>query len=277
LTRAVVITGASTGIGYATACALARMGMRVYAGVRNARDAERLGAHDGIVPLTIDVTDAPSLAAAAARVRDDGAALVGLVCNAGIAIGGPLESVPIDEWRRQFEINTIGAVATVQAFAPLLRRAPSRIVLVGSISGRIAFPYLAPYAASKFALRAIADALRVELAPAKIGVYLIEPGSVKTPIWEKGRAMNDALRARVTPEMPAYYHDAVDALVRGLDGEEQGGIPVEMVAERIARTLTARRAPARQIVGAAARGAAMIGTLPVAIRDRIVRRVMRVP
>lgn len=277
MTRAVVITGASTGIGCATACALARTGMRVYAGVRNARDAERLGSEDGIVPLTIDVTDAPSVAAAAARVRDDGAALVGLVCNAGVAIGGPLESVPIDEWRRQFEINTIGAVATIQAFAPLLRRAPSRIVLVGSVSGRIAFPYLAPYAASKFALRAIADAVRVELAPAKIGVYLIEPGSVKTPIWEKGRAMNETLRARVTPEMPAYYHVAVDALVRGLDGEEQGGMPVEMVAGRIARALTGQHAPARQIVGAAARGAALIDMLPVAIRDRIVRRVMRVP
>lgn len=275
--RSVLITGASSGIGLSTALAATDAGFTVYAGVRSERDAARLSERAGVVALIIDVTQPQTLHAAAERVRTDGAALAGVVCNAGIAIGGPVESVPLDEWRRQFEVNCIGAVATVQAFAPLLRASQGRIVLVGSVSGRVAFPYIAPYSASKFALRAIADALRVEFAPADIAVSLIEPGSVKTPIWAKGKAMSADLRARLTPEMPAYYEQAVDALVSGLEGEERGGMPVEDVAAAIVRALVQPRPPAHRVLGAAAKAATFIGLLPTRLRDRLLRRSMRLP
>ena len=277
MNRAVVITGASSGIGLSTAIAARDAGFAVYAGVRNERDAERLREQHGITALIIDVTQAQTLHAAADRVRAGEAVLTGIVCNAGIAIGGPVESVPLDEWRRQFEVNCIGAVATVQAFAPLLRASLGRIVLVGSVSGRVAFPYIAPYSASKFALRAIADALRLEFAPAHVAVSLIEPGSVKTPIWAKGRAMDADLRARLTPEMPAYYERAVDALVSGLEGEERGGMPVERVAAAIVRALALPRPPAYHILGAAAKAATFIGVLPARLRDRVLRRSMHLP
>jgi NAD(P)-dependent dehydrogenase (short-subunit alcohol dehydrogenase family) len=277
LNRAILITGASSGIGFATALAAARAGIRVYAGARNARDAERLRAYEGVLPVEIDVTEPRTMLAAAHRLREDGAALMGLVCNAGIAIGGPTESVPLHEWRRVFDVNCVGAVATVQAVLPLLREQPSRIVLVGSVSGRVAFPYMAPYAASKFALRAIADALRVELAPSNILVTLIEPGSVKTPIWAKGRAMSEEMHARLTPEMPRYYADAVDTLVNGIEGEERSGMPAEDVATAILQALTQPRPPAHRMLGASARFASFIGLLPAALRDRVLRAVMRVP
>jgi NAD(P)-dependent dehydrogenase (short-subunit alcohol dehydrogenase family) len=277
LSRALLITGASTGIGFSTAIEAARAGFHVYAGVRSDRDAQQLREHTGVTPLTVDVTQPQTLAAAAERVAAEGVPLAGIVCNAGIAIGGPAESVPLDEWRRQFDVNCVGAIATVQAFAPLLRASHGHIVLVGSVSGRVAFPYLAPYSASKFALRAIADSLRVEFAPANVAVSLIEPGSVKTPIWAKGRAMGAELRARLTPEMPAYYARAVDALVNGLEHEERTGMPVERVVSSILLALTRRRPPARRIVGAAAKAATLIGLLPVRLRDRILRGSMRLP
>lgn len=277
MNRAIVITGASSGIGFATALEARRAGYTVYAGVRNERDAARINERDGIVAVTIDVTQPQTLAEAVRAVRARGIPLAGVVCNAGIAIGGPVESVPLDEWRRQFEVNCVGAVATVQAFAPLLRESRGRIVLVGSISGRVAFPYLAPYSASKFALRAIADALRVELIPAGVSVSLIEPGSVKTPIWAKGRAMSDEMRARLTPEMPPHYAPAVDTLVNGLENEERSGMPVEQVASAIVRAIAQPRPPAHHVLGAAAKAATYIGLLPTRLRDRVLRSSMRLP
>ena len=277
MNRAILITGASSGIGFATSLAAARSGLQVYAGVRNERDAQRLAQHRGITPVIIDVTQPPTLAGAASRIERDGITLAGVVCNAGVALGGPAESVPLDEWRQTFEVNCIGAIATLQAMLPLLRKSPSRIVLVGSVSGRVGFPYIAPYSASKFALRAIADALRVELAPAQIDVTLIEPGSVKTPIWAKGRAMSDVLRSRLTPQMPEYYADAVESLVDGLAAEERSGMPVERVADSIVRVFFERRPRARRMLGAAAQAASFIGLLPARLRDRVLRSVMRLP
>ena len=186
--RAVVVTGASSGIGAAAAELLAREGFLTYAGVRSPEDGAKIAAlHENIRPLRLDVTDRDSIASAAEVVTKSGAPLHGLVSNAGIAVGGPLEFLPVDELRRQFEVNVFGGIAVSQAFLPQLRASRGRIVFVGSVSGRIAVPYLGPYAASKFALRALSDALRAELAPAGVFVALVEPGSVKTPIWKKGR------------------------------------------------------------------------------------------
>ena len=192
MARAVLVTGASSGIGHASALRLAGSGWRVFGGVRSEEDAERLREH-GVEPLQLDVTDSAAIAAAAEVV---GGELHGLVDNAGIAIAAPLELVPLDELRRQLEVNVVGQVAVLQAFLPALRRSQGRVVLVGSVGGRSALPFLGPYAASKHALEAIADSLRVELAPWGIGVSIVEPASVKTAIWTKGAAQADVMRAR---------------------------------------------------------------------------------
>ena len=176
---AVVITGASTGIGRASALDLDSRGFRVFAGVRKDEDAERLRSErPSIEPLRIDVTDADSIAAARDRVTEavDGAGLAGLVNNAGIAVPGPLEHLPIDEIRRQLEVNLIGQIAVTQAFLPLLRTARGRIVNIGSIGGRVALPLLGPYAGSKHAMEGITDSLRRELRPWGIEVSIVRPG-----------------------------------------------------------------------------------------------------
>jgi NAD(P)-dependent dehydrogenase (short-subunit alcohol dehydrogenase family) len=272
--RAVVVTGASTGIGAAIVVALARAGIVAYAGVRNDVDAARLQAlHVYVRPLRLDVTDTSSIAAAARDVRAEGLALIGLVNNAGIAFAGPLEYLPLENLRRQFEVNCIGAVTATQAFLPLLRAHPSRIVFIGSVSGRVPMPYIAPYSASKFALRAIADALRVELRPSRIDVCLVEPGSVATPIFSKGRAMLSPL----PDAAPAYYRDAIAAIIRGTQAEERGGMPVERVANIVVRTLTERKPKAHRIVGLPAQIGAALALLPPALHDRFMRAMMRLP
>ena len=274
----VVISGASTGIGAATAHALARRGYVAFAGVRSDEDARRLRELDpNVEPLALDVTDESSLAAAVASVQASGVTPVAVVSNAGIALGGPLETFPIDELRRQFEVNVFGALRLVQAFARLLPPQTGRVIFVGSISGRLATPYIGPYSASKFALRAIADALRVELAPAGIAVTLVEPGSVKTPIWQKGRAMKDAMHARVGPDTRAHYRAALDAVVAQTEIEERTGMPVDVVAETIVRVIAARKPPAQVLVGAPARMGGVLAVLPAPWRDRAMRASLKLP
>jgi NAD(P)-dependent dehydrogenase (short-subunit alcohol dehydrogenase family) len=187
LPSTVVVTGTSTGIGRATALHLDRLGYRVFAGVRRAEDAVRLRSEgsERLAPVLLDVTDIGSIEAAAktvsAEVGERG--LAGLVNNAGIVTGGPLEFVPLDELRRQLEVNTVGPVAVIQHFLPLVRRGRGRVVFVSSIGGRFSQPIVGPYCASKFALEALADALRMEVAPSGIHVSLVEPGAVKTMIF----------------------------------------------------------------------------------------------
>jgi NAD(P)-dependent dehydrogenase (short-subunit alcohol dehydrogenase family) len=278
MNKAVAVTGASTGIGAATVALLAKYGFIVYAGVRSDADASRVAAlHQNVRPLHVDVTDDQSIGAAARKIEAAGVPLCGLVNNAGIAVGGPLEIVPLQELRRQFEVNFFGAIAVTQRFLPLLRTSqPSRLVFVGSISGRLPVPYIAPYSASKFALRAAADALRVELAPMHIHVSLIEPGNVKTPIWEKGR--RQANDAAIPENAPPHYRTAVAALVRQTEREERAGMPVERVSEAILGALTSRRPRAYYLLGAPARIGSVIATLlPPRVRDDLIRRAMRLP
>ena len=189
--RAAVVTGSSTGIGRASALALARDGFRVFAGVRKAADGEALvaAAEGELEPLSLDVADGDAIAAAAERVREaTEGRLAGLVNNAGVAVPGPVEGVDLDELRRQLEINVVAQVAVTQAFLPQLRSARGRVVFMSSVGGRMAFPYLSPYNASKHALEAIGDSLRQEVGPFGVGVAIVEPGSVATPFWEKGLA-----------------------------------------------------------------------------------------
>jgi len=273
---AVVVTGASSGIGAATASMLAEAGFLVFAGVRNQPDAERaesLGAN--VRAVLLDVTDSRSIEIAKRAVSQTGVPLAGIVNNAGIAVAGPLEFLALDELRKQFEVNVIGALAITQAFLPLLRANRARIVFMGSVSGRIAVPFIAPYSASKFALRAIADALRIELAAASIYVSLIEPGSVKTPIWRKGREAQSTMQQRLGADGLAYYGSALEAVIRQTEREEQAGMPAERVARVVLEALTAQRPRAHYVVGAPARLGIILGWLPAAIHDRIMRASMR--
>lgn len=271
----VLITGASTGIGAAAATALAKEGWRVYAGVRSAHDASALAAASAnLTPVLLDVTDERQIHDAFETIASVEPHLDALINNAGIALGGPLEYFPIDEFKRLFETNLFGALAVTQKFLPMLRQAQSpRLIFVGSIQGRLAMPYIAPYSASKFAMRAVADALRVELAP-KVTVSLIEPASVKTPIWRKGRENGEAMRGRIPPDAPEHYFDAIEAVLQQTEYQERNGMPAERVTEAIRHALSGRPRAA-YLVGASARAGSILALLPIAWRDRIMRRSFR--
>jgi NAD(P)-dependent dehydrogenase (short-subunit alcohol dehydrogenase family) len=274
----VVVSGASTGIGAAAVEQLAQKGFTAFAGVRSQADAERLAAiHPNIRPVTLDVTSADSIAAAAAAVRESGVPLIGVVSNAGIARAGPLETLPIDVLREQFEVNVFGALAVVQAFLPSLPEQRGRVVFVGSIAGRLATPYIGPYSASKFALRSLSDCLRVELAPTGITVSLIEPGSVKTPIWQKGRDNQDKLYESLGKNPRPHYRRALEAVVEATNNEERGGMPVEAVSLAIYHAIADASPRPQHLLGAPARMGSVIASLPARLRTRIVRSAMRLP
>jgi NAD(P)-dependent dehydrogenase (short-subunit alcohol dehydrogenase family) len=269
VTRSVLVTGASSGIGLASALRLARAGWHVYGGVRTDADAAALR-EQGIEPIELDVTDAEQVAAAAETV---GAELHGLVDNAGIAIAAPLELVPLEELRHQLEVNVVGQVAVLQALLPALRRAGGRLVLMGSIGGRSALPFLGPYAASKHALEAIADSLRIELRPLGITVSIVEPGSIATPIWRKGVTRADELREGFDDERAAVYAPAV-ARMREVALSRGPGADPDEVAKAVEHALTAARPKARYLVGRDAHLRAWIERLPTRLRDRMLARVL---
>ena len=231
--------------------------------------------HGGLRPVYLDVTDRDSVDAAASTVAASGLALRGLVNNAGIAIGGPLEFLPIEQWRRQFDVNLFGAVMTTQVFLPQLRAHRGRIVFIGSVSGRLAVPFLAPYSASKFALRAVADALRIELAPAGIAVSIVEPGSVKTPIWRKGRESQHRLTQLLGEQAAAFYARETEELIRNAELQERIGMPVQRVTRAIVDALTARRPKTHYLVGS--RLASAAAHLPTLLRDKHVFGARRRP
>ncbi len=275
--RAFVVTGASTGIGRATALRLTRAGHEVFAGVRRDADAQSLRAEGlpGVHPVRLDVTDAGSIRAAAAEVsaavKERG--LGGLVNNAGITTGGPIEYLDLGELRRVFEVNTIGPVAVTQAFLPLVRTGRGRIVFVTSIGGIFAAPIIGPYAASKFALEAIGDALRVELRPWGIEVSIVEPGAVATEIFSKSRELADEIIARIGPEARERYEAAARAVVGRFNGFERGALPADRVAQKIEHALLSPRPRTRYLVGSDARALAFFSRiLPTRWRDAIVVR-----
>jgi NAD(P)-dependent dehydrogenase (short-subunit alcohol dehydrogenase family) len=262
LTRTALVTGASSGIGAACASRLARSGWRVLAGVRKAGDAP-----EGTEEVLLDVTDADQIAAAAEGVEE----LHGLVNNAGIAIAMPLEFVPAEELRYQLEVNVVGQIAVTQAVLPALRRVKGRVVIVGSIAGKSALPFLGPYAASKHALEAVSDSLRLELEPWGIHVTLVEPGSIRTPIWQKGASRADRLLAGPVGEL---YGERIAAFRKVAARRGAGGAPPDRVAEVVERALTARRPRTRVLVGRDARLRAGIEHLPDRARDRVYTRLL---
>ena len=267
--QAVLTTGASKGIGFDAASLLVRKGYHSLGTVRREEDAVRLR-EAGIEPVMLDVTDAGSIARAAAEVERllDGIPLRALVNNAGVPAAGPIEMVDLDEARSVFEVNFFGALATTQAFLPLLRASKGRVINMSSVSGRFAFPFAGIYAASKYALEAASDALRRELATAQIVVILIEPGSVQTPIWDQVESI-DMIQYRDTPYeklMPAVQ----DSAVRG--GHE--GLPVDRVSEAVLRAVADRRPPARIPVVASRPGWLLQRVLPARLWDRLIARLL---
>lgn len=275
----VVVTGASTGIGAATVRVLAARGWTVFAGVRREADGEALrGGTDGDVrPLLLDVTDPQAITGAAKAVEEavGGAGLGGLVNNAGIAVAAPLEYLPIDELRRQLEVNVVGQLAVTQALLPLLRAGRGRVINIGSIGDRIVMPMTGAYHASKFALAALTHGLRLELEPWGIPVVLIEPGTIATQIWASGRATAERILAGLPAEAGERYGREIAATTRWSDASARHGIAPERVAHAIAGALTARRPRPRQLVGTDAKLAAVIARLPDRVRDRLVLRRLR--
>lgn len=280
-TRVAVVTGSSSGIGRATALRLDRAGWTVYAGVRRDEDARDLGAAatDRLRPVILDVTDEASITDCRARIEDEEPGGLGaLVNNAGSAYSGPIEFIPLDDFRAQFEVNLFGQVAMMQALIPSLRKARGRIVNVTSIGGVVASPYMGPYAASKFGLEALSDSLRNELRPWGIETIAVEPGSVATEIWDTGLTQSERSRERMAPEAEELYGRGMEAMQR--TSEEMGarGIPAEEAAALIERAIEAKRPRARYRLGRDAHAMFLLKrVLPDRVFDRLLARAMRIP
>ena len=271
---AIVVTGASTGIGEACALHLEGLGYRVFAGVRSAAAGEALVRKSAgrLTPVQLDVTSAADIAAAADLVAREcgGAGLSGLLNNAGITVNGPLEFLPLDDWRRQLEINVIGQVAVTQAFLPLLRAAKGRIVNIGSVSGRLAMLFGGPYSASKFALEAITDSLRMELKPWGIEVIIVEPGAIATPIWDKAFAAAEKLAGNAPATTVEMYGPAMDAMLRAAKKSAREAVPVHDVARVVEHAFTAAKPRTRYRVGRDAWKQILLSYLPGRLRDRLI-------
>jgi len=276
-----LVTGASTGIGLASALALAEYGYHVFAGVRSESDAARLRDESGgkLEPIQLDVCDADQIGAAVAGIgaQVGDAGLHALVNNAGVAVAGPLEYIPMQDFARQMNINVNGVVAVTQACLPLLRRAQGRIAIISSTNGYFAAPFMAPYAASKFAVEAIGDCLRVELAPWNIRVSLIEPGSIRTPIWQKAKAENEAMLARMPAECHSLYAQGIEALRReGADAERRAS-PVKGVSDCVLHAVTSAAPKTRYRCGNGATLQWILARwLPDTWRDAVVGKAMGV-
>jgi NAD(P)-dependent dehydrogenase (short-subunit alcohol dehydrogenase family) len=277
--KSVLITGASTGIGRASALRMDAEGWRVFAGVRREQDGDdlRQAASERLIPLSLDVTDAEHLAAAAERIGAETgpAGLDGLVNNAGIAVMAPLETIELDDLRHQLEVNLVSQVAVTQALLAQIRAARGRIVFISSIGGRMAMPFGAPYHASKYGIEAVTDCLRQELRPWRIEVAAIEPGSIATPIWERGEKRADAAAERAPAAQETLYGKQIESFRGAVRRTAERGIPPEKVANAVQQALTASRPRTRYLVGADARGQALLKRLvPDRLMDRIVARAM---
>jgi NAD(P)-dependent dehydrogenase (short-subunit alcohol dehydrogenase family) len=273
--RAVVVTGASTGIGRATVVELVGAGFHVFATVRREADADSLRSQfpEIVTPLIMDLLDEDAVRAAGEVVNAAGP-LFGLVNNAGAALPGPLETIPIDVFRRQIEINLTAQLLVTQVMLPALHRSAetigdARIVMIGSIGGRLSGPILGGYGAAKHGLVGLSSSLRAELAPFKIKVLLIEPGAIATPIWDRGRAAGDEVQSRHS-ETNARYADQIAAAGKMAERLAQSGLDPSVPAKVILDALQRRNPPPRQVVGREAKViAAMVRVLPFRALDRL--------
>ena len=277
----VLITGTSTGIGEATALHLAEQGFHVFAGIRRTKDGEALQARASasLTPLIIDVTNEQTISAARAAVEravgDRG--LAGLVNNAGIGVPAPIEFQPLADFRRQLDVNLFGPVAMTQAFLPLLRRGMGRIVNVGSVGGMIVLPINGAYSASKFGLKAISDALRLELRQWGIHVSLIEVAPVKTAIFGKTYAALDALRSELGEDAYRLYEGQIAAIRKSVEDTEASADPPLVIAKAIHHALTSDKPKSKYLAGHGGRQVAVAAALPDGARDKALARELALP
>ncbi|HWA67838.1 MAG TPA: SDR family oxidoreductase [Mycobacteriales bacterium] len=268
----IFVTGASTGIGRATAIRLADAGFTVIPGLRR---NEPLPAPVA-APVLLDLADPDSIAPACEEVlARAGGSLVGIVNNAGVNVSGVFEVLPVAEWRMQFEVNLFGHLSVTQALLPALIASRGRVVTVGSIGGRLSLPYLAPYSASKFAVRAWMDALRCELTPQGVRAILIEPGSIATPIWEKGTSAASAHIDDMPEDIQARYRRHMNGALKTAALAARHAIPADRCAKVIERALTAKHPKGRYLVGPDARVEAVISIMPTRVLDGIAAAMMR--
>lgn len=266
----IVVTGASTGMGAATARELAGRGFHMLAGVRREKDADALRA-EHLEPVTLDITEPEQIAALAARVDSDPRPLRALVNNAGIAVNAPVETLPMDDWRRQFEVNLFGHIAVTQALLPALLRSRGRVVNISSIGGKVAMPTYGAYAGTKFALEAVSDSLRRELAPHGVQVVVVEPGGVQTEMAERGAATANGIAAGMNEDQHRRYGDLVRAIVAHSAAFTRSGQTAEAAARIIAKAATTRRPRTRYTIG---RDAALMTRVARLAPDRLLDRMM---
>lgn len=275
--KSIVVTGASTGIGRAIAEYFARCGWQVFAGVRKTADAEALTAlHGNITPLMLDVTDAAQVAAAVESVsgRLGEAGLDALVNNAGVAVPAPVELIPLDELRRQFEINVIGVVAVTQAFMPLLKRRGrgATIINISSTSARMSSPLTGAYSASKMALEGLNDSLRIELRPWGVRVVSVQPGPVSTPIWDKTVADSERVLALIPPERLRPYQPLIDFVRRRALRDPH--FPAERIARVVWQAATSPDPSVRYLVTSDHLSRLLLNNLPAKWRDALFARAL---
>jgi NAD(P)-dependent dehydrogenase (short-subunit alcohol dehydrogenase family) len=277
----VVVTGTSTGIGAATALHLAENGFHVFAGVRREVDGETLQRQtsETLTPLIIDVTEEETISAAARAVTDlvGERGLAGLVNNAGIGVPAPVEFQPMADFRKQLEVNLFGPFAMIQSFMPLIRRGGGRIVNVGSIGGMLVLPINGAYSASKFGIRAISDALRLELRQWNIHVSLIEVAPVKTAIFGKSFEALDTLESTLGADGFALYEQQIAAIRKAVEKAEADADPALVIAEAILDALTSDKPKTKYLAGHGGKQTAVAAALPDGARDRALVHELGLP
>ena len=250
--KAILITGASTGIGKASAIDLSK-DFLVFAGVRKSEDEDAIRNlnNSNLIPVRLDVTDSESRLSAKNEIEKhlNGRPLYGLINNAGIAVGGPIETLPLNRFREQFEVNVFGALATTQMFLPAIRQSKGRVVNISSVSGLMTSPFMGPYCSSKFALEALSDALRRELMQYGVNVSVIEPGPIKTPIWEKSLARKEEFMEGCSEEARTLYEPMLVKFLESIDKVAKSAVEVDVVVEKMRHAMTSKKPKTRYLVG----------------------------
>jgi NAD(P)-dependent dehydrogenase (short-subunit alcohol dehydrogenase family) len=268
--KLIVVTGASTGMGASAARELARQGFHVLAGVRRDRDADAIRS-TGIEPVILDITKSEQVEALAARVVGDPRALHALVNNAGISVNAPVEALPMAQWRWLFEVNLFGHVAVTQALLPALLRSKGRVINISSVGGKAAMATYGPYAGTKFALEAVSDSLRREVAPLGVQVVVVEPGGVRTEMGARGVATAKDLAAQMTPEHDERYGSLIQAITTQMTKGTGSGVTADAAALVIAKAVTTRKPRTRYTIGW---DAALITRLTRILSDRTLDRII---